>query len=175
MAVTPSPCLKKTAWVLACFLFSACRPSDTRIASQAISAAQAIDSGVSVQVSHGVATLTGPVKDHATQLAVSAAVHEVKGVQQVRDETTITKAAQPPPPQVLSAEEQLKRRIDSSFKAENIEGVDVKVAAGEVTLTGQAKTDDLTKIMQIVDDAGPKKIINQIIVNDSTQEEDSSQ
>lgn len=171
MITTPSSLLRKTAWVCLCFLFTACGPRDTQIATQAISAVQAIDSGVTVQVSQGVATISGDVKDRATQLAVEAAVNQVKGVQTVNNKTTIKHAAQPSAPQVLDADKQLKQHIDSSLEVGNIRGVHVAVSHGEVTLTGQAPTDDLAKIMEIVDHAGPEKIINQVVVDDSTYEE----
>lgn len=176
MTVTPPIPWRSAAWMFVCFVFSACGPRDTQIAAQATAAAQAVDSSVTIQVTGGVATIAGQLKDRATQLAVEAAVHQVKGVERVSDETTIEDTAQQPvaPPQVLSADDQLKHRIDSCFEAGNLPGIRVEVSAGEVTLTGSAKTDDLNKMMQIVQDAKPQKIINQVSIDDSTRK-DSAQ
>lgn len=141
-------------------LFAACKPSDEKIAEAAKAKIGAIASSINVSVADGIATLSGEVKDDATKAAVEAALQGVKGLKSVVNNLTVPPP--PPPPVVINPDDVLRKGIDSVFAAKSIKGVTATVADGVVTLTGNAKKADLTKIMQAAMELKPKKVLNQM-------------
>ena len=142
------------------FLYS-CKPKDSKIQETASAQATAIDPGVSLEVKDGVVTLSGTVKDQATQDSLSSAVKDVKGVKSVVNNTTVAAPAVEVNPDNL-----IRSAIESNFLKKGVKGVDFTVADGIVTLTGEISRNDLQKAMQAANEAKPKKVINQLkIVN----------
>jgi hypothetical protein len=141
-------------------LFAACKPSDEKIAEAAKAKIGAIASSINVSVADGIATLSGEVKDDATKAAAEAALQGVKGLKSVVNNLTVPPP--PPPPVVINPDDVLRKGIDSVFAAKSIKGVTATVADGVVTLTGNAKKADLTKIMQAAMELKPKKVLNQM-------------
>lgn len=158
------PFLKRNlavAMLTICTLLFACTASDSKIQEAAKTSASAIDPGVTVTVNDGVATLTGQVKDQATQDALANSVKDVKGVKSVVNNTTIASA-----PVEVNSDDLIRAAIEENFLEAGVRGVDFTVASGVVTLTGEISRNDLTKVMQAANEAKPKKVNNQLkIIN----------
>ena len=146
--------------VLASLLYS-CKASDSKIQEAARVSATAIDPGVNVAVNDGVVTLTGQVKDQATQEALASSVKDVKGVKSVVNNTTVMASEVDVNPDNL-----IRAAIEENFLQKGIRDVDFTVASGVVTLTGEITRGDLQKVMQAANEAKPKKVNNQLkIIN----------
>ena len=146
--------------VLLSFLYS-CKASDSKIQEAARVSATAIDPGVNVAVNDGVVTLTGEVKDQATQEALGNSVKDVKGVKSVVNNTTVIASDVEVNPDNL-----IRAAIEENFLQKGIRDVDFTVAGGVVTLTGEVTRGDLQKVMQAANEAKPKKVNNQLkIIN----------
>ena len=140
-------------------LFAACKPSDSKIAEDVKAKVSAVAQGLSVDVKDGVVTLGGQVADDATKAAVAAALTGIKGVKSVVNNITLPP---PPPPVVINPDDVLRKVVDSVFSAKGIKGITATAAAGVVTLTGDVKKADLVKVMQVANEAKPKKVLNQM-------------
>jgi len=140
-----------------CTLLFACKADDSKIQEAATAEIAAIDPGASVTVKDGVATLSGQVKDQATQDALANSVKDVKGVKSVVNNTTLASSAVQVNPDDL-----IRAAIEENFLEAGVRGVDFTVAAGVVTLTGEISRGDLTKVMQAANEAKPKKVNNQL-------------
>jgi len=141
-------------------LFAACKPSDASIAEAVKAKVSAVAQGLTVDVKDGVVTLGGQVADDAAKAAVAATLTDVKGVKSVVN--NITLPPPPPPPVVINPDDVLHTSIDSIFSAKGIKGITASVANGVVTLTGDVKKADLVKVMQVANEAKPKKVLNQM-------------
>lgn len=144
---------------LSCALVvTACGPKDAEIKAN-VDQAIASTPGVTVEVSKGVATISGQFADEASKAAAEAAVKGVKGVKSVVDNATV---APPPPPVVISADDSLRTNVAAALKDFSTLTADVK--DGVVTLTGEIKRSDLPKVMQALSALHPKKIDNKATV-----------
>jgi osmotically-inducible protein OsmY len=135
-----------------------CGPKDADIQAEA-DKVLAASPGVTVSVASGVATLAGEVADDAAKASAEAAVKAVKGVKSVVDNVTVKP---PPPPVVISADDSLKTNVMAALK--DYAGLSADVKDGVVTLTGEVKRADLTKVMQALSGLHPKKIENKATV-----------
>jgi osmotically-inducible protein OsmY len=140
-------------------LFSACKPNDAAIAESVKSKISAVAQGVGVDVKSGVVTLTGQVTDEATRSAVEAALKGLKGVKSVVNNTTVPP---PPPPVVINPDDTLRTAVQAAFDGKGIKGITAAVSNGVVTLTGDVKKADLSKVMQAANEAKPKNVVNKM-------------
>jgi hyperosmotically inducible protein len=131
--------------------FAACGPKDADIKMAADSAIAGVP-GVTVDVTGGVATISGQFADDAAKSATEAKVQAVKGVKSVVNNATVA------PPVVISPDEMLKAGVDSAIQAYS--GLTAQVMDGVVTLSGEVKRADLPKVMQALSALQPKKIEN---------------
>jgi hyperosmotically inducible periplasmic protein len=146
------------------FLLTACKPSDSKIAEAVKSKVTAVAPAVTVDVKDGVVTLSGQVADEATKTAAETAIQGTKGVKSIVN--NISLPPPPPPPVVtINPDDVLRKSIDSAFAAKGIKGITAAVSNGEVTLTGDVKRSDLTKVMQAANEVKPRRVINQMKVN----------
>ena len=141
------------------FLFS-CKPNDAKITEDVKAKVTAVSPAVTVDVKEGVVTLAGEVTDEATKSAAESALQGVKGVKSVVNNITVPPP--PPPPVQINPDDVLRSTVDSVFAAKGITGITAAVSNGEVTLTGDVKRADLQKVMQVANEAKPKKVINQM-------------
>jgi osmotically-inducible protein OsmY len=152
------------AFVIPCLLLSSCKPKDSDI--QAAIEAKKKDmpemAGITVMVSGGVVTLSGEYKDETSKADCEAAVKGIKGVKNIIDNTTIT----PPPaavaPVTIAADDALTKGVSDATK--DYPTVKAAVKDGIVTLTGEIKRADLTKLMMSLHTLQPKKIDNQLTI-----------
>jgi len=145
-------------------LLSACKPNDSAIAESARSKVNAIP-GVVVEVQDGVVTLSGQVADDASKAAAETAISGVKGVKSVVNNITVTPPVPPPSPVVINPDDVLRNGLDSIFNARGYKGITANVNNGVVTLTGNVKRADLTKVMQAANELKPKQVVNQMTIS----------
>lgn len=115
--------------------------------------------GLTADVTDGVVTISGEVKDAATQSAVNGAFADVKGVKSVTNNTSV---APPPPPVQITPDDPLTTAVQDAVKDHPT--VSAAVADGVVTLTGEITKADLPKLMQKVNATRPKKVENKLTV-----------
>lgn len=140
------------------FALPSCKgKSDADLKTAAETALQANPdlAGVMVEIKDGVATISGEVKDPASQTAAEEAVKGVKGIKSVTNSTTLTP---PPPPVQITADDPLTTAVKDAIKDHPT--VSASVTDGVVTLTGEIKKDDLKVLMQKVNATKPKKVDN---------------
>jgi len=139
----------------------ACKPNDSKL-QQAVNEKLTTTPGVSATVQDGVVTLSGEVTDETAKQTAEDAAKNVKGVKSVVNNVNVKVPPPPPPPVAINPDDILKKTLDSTFAAAGYTGVTVTVANGEVTLDGSAKKADLRKIMQVAQEAKPKKVKNNL-------------
>ncbi len=141
------------------FFLASCKPNDAAIAESVKSKVNTI-SGVVVDVKDGVVTLSGQVADDAARTSAETAVQGVKGMKSVVNNITVTPP--PPAPVVINPDDVLRGGIDSIFAARGYKGITATVSGGVVTLMGNVKRADLTKVMQAANELKPKQVKNQM-------------
>jgi osmotically-inducible protein OsmY len=146
--------------ILAAMILSACGKSDADVAKAATEKLSAEKvSNVTVTVKDGVATLTGEVADATVKSKAEAAVKSVEGVKSVTNNITLKPLPTPPP---VADDKMLEGTINEGLKKAGIEGVKIEVKDGEVTFSGKVDKDKVMKVQEIIADAKPKKMINNL-------------
>ena len=135
-----------------------CAPKDADLKAGANRAVASVP-GVTVEVTNGVATISGEFADEASRASTEALVKGVKGVKSVVNNGTITP---PPPPVVISEDEMLKTNVTAALRDFSTLMADVK--DGVVTLTGEISRANLPKVMQAISALHPKKVVNKATV-----------
>jgi hyperosmotically inducible protein len=116
-------------------------------------------SGVSTTVNEGVVTLSGEVKDETARTSAETTTQQVKGVKTVTNNLTV---APTPAPVQITADDPLKASVDNTIK--DYPGVTASINDGVVTLTGEIKRADLTKLMAALNALKPKSIENKLTI-----------
>lgn len=150
---------------MACLMFAgvclfACKPDDSKL-QQAVNEKLSTTPGVTATVQDGVVTLSGEVMDETARQTAEDAAKNVKGVKLVNNNINV-QAPIPSPPVSINPDDVLKQTLDSAYSAAGYSGVTVSVSNGEVTLEGTAKRSDLRKIMQVAQEAKPRKVNNKL-------------
>ena len=114
--------------------------------------------GVTVDVTEGVATLNGQVSDEASKAAAEKAVKDVKGVKSVTNHITVVV----PVPVEVTPDDQLNTSVRDAIK--DHPGVTATVNAGVITLTGEINRSDLPTLMQKLNALNPKKVENNLTI-----------
>lgn len=145
------------------FLVS-CSPKDSDIQAAIEAKKKEIPgtSGAMSTVEKGVVTLSGEFKDEAAKSSFETGVKAIKGVKEVIDNGTVTPPPAPPAPVVIAADDPLTKSVADATK--DYPGVKSAVKDGVVTLTGEIKRADLTKLMMSLHTLKPKKIDNQLTI-----------
>jgi osmotically-inducible protein OsmY len=144
--------------------FNSCKPSDEQLQKQVVAGITAVAPTLSSDVKNGVVTLTGVVNSPDLKDAAEKAASAVKGVSNVVNNIDVQV---PPPPQpVVTPDSALQQAISSAVTAggDALGKVVVAVQDSVVTLTGEVKRADLRKVMQIVNEAKPKKVTNSLTI-----------
>jgi osmotically-inducible protein OsmY len=153
--------MKRLVLILTCALLSgaifySCKPSDEKLQKQVETVLSATQSSVTGTVKDGVVTLNGTVDSDAAKTAVEVAVKAIKDIKSVTNNIEVKL------PVVINPDETLSATITTALTAAGFNDVKLAVDSGVVTLTGEAKKADLQKIMQIANEAQPKKVLNQL-------------
>ncbi|NDW09453.1 BON domain-containing protein [Dysgonomonas sp. 520] len=146
------------AMLMGVVLFS-CTPNDKKLQKQIDSVISISEGAVNATVKDGVVTLTGSVNSEEARSATEATVKAMKDVKSVINQISVDK---PQPVVEVNPDSTLSSTVTAALSAAGYKDVVVTVKDGEVTLTGNAKKTDLQKIMQIANEAKPKKVNNQL-------------
>lgn len=133
-----------------------CKPKDGDVKAKVETAIAA--PGVMVDVKDGVATLSGTAATDEDRLAWENKAKEVKGVKSVVNNISVQSAA----PVIVEGDATLTKAAQDAIK--DVPGVTATVANGVVTLTGEAKKEDISRIMQAIMASSPLKVNNNIVV-----------
>jgi osmotically-inducible protein OsmY len=141
--------------------FSSCKPSDEKLQQAVTTGLTAVSSAVSSEVKKGEVTLSGLVDSEELKVAAEKVAAAVKGVKSV-----VNKIEVKLPEPVINPDDVLKETISAAVTAggEAFSKVVVAVKDSEVTLTGEIKKANLQKLMQIVNEAQPKKVNNSLTI-----------
>ncbi|MEO5892058.1 MAG: BON domain-containing protein [Ferruginibacter sp.] len=144
--------------IVATVSFVSCKPKDADIktAIETKLKAEPDLSPVTVNVTDGVATLTGELKNDAAKSKVADLTKDVKGVKSVNDNTTVA----PPPvvekPVEITPDDPLSKGVMDATK--DYPSVKASVNAGVITVTGTIAADKWKKLKMSLDGLHPKKV-----------------
>jgi len=140
-------------------VFNSCKPSDEQLQKQVTAGITAISSAISSDVKKGEVTLSGVVNSPELKDAAEKAAAAVKGVSKVVNNIEVQI---PKPEPVINPDAVVQKVIGDAVTAggDAFSKVVVAVKDSVVTLTGEIKRANLQKLMQIVNEAKPKKIDN---------------
>jgi len=116
-------------------------------------------STINVDTKDGVVTLSGTVNTDADKAKAEQLAKSAEGVKSVTNNLTVKP---PPVPINVSPDAQLKTDVTAALKKYGITGVNVEVANGEVTLTGDIPRAKLQDAMKAANEAHPKKVNNRM-------------
>lgn len=149
---------------MACVLITglgmqSCKPSDATIQGEVNKVLRDNYSNISSSLNNGVVTLTGTVESQAQKDAVENAVRPVKNVKSVVNNIIVR---EPVSTVRVNPDQTISSNITSRLNTEGFKDLRVTVNNGEVTLSGDLKRSDLTKVMQIANEAKPSRVINNL-------------
>lgn len=165
--------MRKSASMCFCLLLSgvlmfSCKPKDQDLQKTIETVLSTTNTGVQTTVKDGVATLTGVVDSQEAKNVIETTVKGIKDIKSVVNNIEVKAPDAPAPitPEItLNADDALKTIINTALTAGNFKDVVIDVKEGIVTLTGSAKKADLATIMQIANEAKPKKVVNELKLN----------
>lgn len=111
---------------------------------------------VTVEVTDGVATVSGEVKDDAAR-AKAAELAKVEGVTAVMNNVTVVPA---PPPLASADDDTLRTKVEEAVKEAACGNVEVEVKEGVVTLKGTVTQEKFAACVMAANQAKPKKVDN---------------
>lgn len=157
--------MKKIVLMITCVLltsvaFQACKPNDQKLNTEVENALKERHPSVSSSTMEGVVTLTGMVESQQEKMAAGESARAVKNVKDVVNNIQVREPVPAAP--VVNPDTTIRTDIMSKLEAGGYKGVKVEVNNGEVTLSGDVKRSDLTKVMQIANESNPKKVTNNI-------------
>ncbi len=135
-----------------------CKPKDVDITTEA---QKVLPAEARVQVSAGVATLTGEFKDEASKKNAEEALAKVQGVTSVINNATVMQ----PTVKVeiiTPADDMLNQGLKAAIKDFNT--VKAQVNDGVITLTGEINKTSLPKLMMAINTLKPRKIENKLTI-----------
>lgn len=143
-------------------MLQSCKKSDANLKNEVDKVlADQMENAVVATVKDGVVTLTGTVPEESNKTTVANAVLAVKGVKSVVNNLVVPAKPEIMIPQI-PADDVIKTTVESGLSLAGFKEIKANVTDGEVTLTGDLKRADLTKVMQIVNEAKPRRVINNI-------------
>lgn len=162
--------MKKSISICFCVLLSgtlmfSCKPKDQDLQKSVQTVLSTTSKGVNSSVKDGILTLTGVVDSEEAKAVAEAAAKTVKDIKSVVNNIEVKAPVIETPAVTINADDTLKEIVNTGLVAGGFNGVVVNVQEGEVTLNGEAKRADLAKIMQIANEAKPKKVINNLKLN----------
>lgn len=155
-------------FIITCILVSgitlqSCKQSDENLKKDVDKAIEGrYNSTVSTSVKDGVVTLTGTVESQQEKMSVENDVKAVKHVKSVVNNISVRESNITSQEPVINPDNTIKSSVESRLQTEGFKDVKVEVSNGEVTLTGDLKRSDLTKVMQIANESNPKKVNNKL-------------
>lgn len=142
-----------------------CKPKDQDLQKSVQTVLSTTTKGVESSVKDGVLTLTGVVDSQEAKAAAETAVKSVKDIKSVVNNIEVKAPVVETPAVTINADDTLKALITTGLTAGGFNSIMANVKDGVVTLTGDVKRADLAKVMQIANEASPKKVINELKIN----------
>jgi hyperosmotically inducible protein len=142
-------------------LFS-CGNNDLKLQKEVPNALLNAPASISYSIKDGVVTLTGVVDSDKDRTGAEESVKALKDVKTVVNNIEVKAPAEPAV--VINPDDALTKAITMALATGGFSDVVAAVKDGEVTLTGNVKRADLAKVMQIANEAKPKKVINQLTI-----------
>lgn len=137
--------------------FQSCKKSDENVKKEVDKAL--VIPGVSTAIQNGVITLSGEVESAEQKTIAENTVKTIKGVKSVVNNITVKEKVITPEP---VKDDVIKSAVESKLQTEGFKDVKIEVTNGEIILTGNVKRADLTKVMQIANEANPQKVTNNL-------------
>ena len=135
-----------------------CKPKDADVTTDA---QKVLPAEARVQVTDGVATLTGEFKDEAAKRNAEEALAKVKGVKSVVNNATVMQPTAPPQVET-SSDDMLNKGVSNATK--DFPTVKAEVNGGVITLTGEISKVNLVKLMMALNALQPRKIENKLTI-----------
>ncbi|MBK5722268.1 BON domain-containing protein [Dysgonomonas sp. Marseille-P4677] len=160
--------MKKMLFMIACIMITgvamqSCRKNDDVLKKDVDRVIQGrYNSTIVTSVKDRVVILDGTVESQQEKMSVENDVNNVKDVKGVVNNITVRESDITSPEPVINSDDTFKSSIESKLQSEGFKEVKVEVSNGEVTLSGDLKRSDLIKVMQIVNEFNPVKVINNI-------------
>lgn len=131
------------------------KPKDADIRKAVESALQADPQtpGLMVEVTNGVATVSGQVQDASAQAEVTTIAGGVKGVKSVNNNVSV---APPPVPVEITADDPLTSAVRDATK--DFPGVTATVNDGVISVTGELKAAEWKRLKMALDGLKPRKV-----------------
>jgi hyperosmotically inducible periplasmic protein len=138
-----------------------CKPKDADIKTSIEEKMKAdpMMAGMTVDVNDGVATISGTCNDEACKTKCEETAKSVKGVKSVVNNCVV---AAPADPVTVNTDDTLTKGVMDATKDHPT--VKAAVNDGVITLTGEIKRDQLSKLMMTLSSLKPKKIDNQLTI-----------
>jgi len=141
-------------------MFQSCKKSDESIRKDVNKALTERNYDmITSTVKDGMVTISGTVESLQQRSEVENIVRSVKDVKSVTSNVIIKESE---PEILISPDQTIQSAIDAGLTAAGYTGVKVEVKDGEVILTGELKRSELTKVMQIANEANPKSVKNEL-------------
>ncbi|MBA2499325.1 MAG: BON domain-containing protein [Chitinophagaceae bacterium] len=151
-------------WCIAIMLslgvFTACKNKNNDQDIQA-SISEKLPMGVNASVQEGVVTLSGSCPDANCRTSAEQTAKDVKGVKSVTNNISVSVVGTAPVD--IATDDALTSSVNAAVSA--YPGVNATVNDGVVTLTGTIKRSDLQALMQSIQALNPKRVENQLTVN----------
>lgn len=147
--------------LMSSMLFIGCGQKDSDIQAsveEKLKANTEMGTAMTASVKDGVVTLSGECKDEACKAKCEELAKSVKGVKSVVNNATIAAAA----PVQVSTDDALTTGVRDATKDHPT--VTATVNAGVITLTGDIKRDQLSKLIQTLNTLNPVKIENKLTI-----------
>lgn len=160
--------MRKMLFMIACIMVAgvamqSCRKSDEILKKDVDRVIQGrYNSTIVTSVKDRVVTLAGTVESLQERTSVENDVKTVKDVKAVVNNITVVEKEVISQEPVINPDDTLKSTIELKLQTEGFKDVKVEVSNGEVTLSGDLKRSDLTKVMQIVNESKPVKVTNNL-------------
>lgn len=146
---------------LSVFLLSiilvACGPDDGKIRKEVSGKLADSSLPVTAVIQKGVITLSGVVETDAQKEQAESIAKAVDGVKSVTNNITVT-----PPAPTITPDQALTALAKKGLDAAGFSTVNVSIADSVVTVSGDVKKADFKKVLQIVNDLKPRKVINEL-------------
>jgi len=159
--------MKKMFIIMTCAIIAglgmqSCKPNDSKVQSEVEKTLQTNYSSVSTSVKEGTVTLSGTVNSQDEKMAAERAAKSVSNVKSVVNNITVREPMRQAPAPAVNADSTISSTITTKLHDAGYKDVKVAVNNGEVTLTGDLKRADLTKVMQIANESNPRKVTNNL-------------
>ncbi|MCD8264974.1 MAG: BON domain-containing protein [Tannerellaceae bacterium] len=142
----------------------ACGADDQKLQNEVNATLTASYPGVIGSVKHGVATLSGHVTSENARIMAEQDVKDIKHIKSVvnKIEYQPAPASTPSTSIHVNSDNVINQTISDGLRSAGYNNITVEVMNGEVTLSGNVKQADLQRVMQIANEAQPRKVNNRL-------------